>query len=174
MAEKVEVEEVNPDNESEDTEEEQVEEWTPPSQEEFEKVKRTAEARKADMAKLRKELGEYKAKAGKADDAQAEDSNLKTKRIAGVAALAAEGLNKNQAKMLVKMLDLSSVELDDDGDGDFSDAIESLKETFPQLFTKEAEKKNRPKVSTKNRGDGGGNYATSNPALAEMLKSLGH
>lgn len=153
-------------------------EWTPPSKEDFEKVRKTAEARKGDVAKLRKELGELKAKLGgqESDEvkqaAKAEtDRESRTKRIAGVAALVDAGLGKEQAKRLVRLLNLDDVELDDDGDGDFEDAIDDLKENFPQLF--QAAKAGRPKVSTKNRGDGGGNGSAGNPQLDGMLKTLG-
>jgi hypothetical protein len=175
------IEETKPEvEESEETgvEEKPEQEWTPPSKEDFEKVRKTAEARKGDVAKLRKELGELKAKLGSQESdetkqaAKAEqDRELKTKRIAGVSALVSEGLSKDQAKKLVRLLDMSEVELDDDGDGDFSDAIDDLKSAFPELFA--TKRPARPAVSTKNRGDGGGNASSGNPQLDGMLKTLG-
>lgn len=170
--------EVDETEEKTGTEEGVEAEWTPPSKEDFEKVRKTAEARKGDVAKLRKELGELKSKLGdkagdeeKAKQSAEVEREMKTKRIAGVAALAGEGLTKDQAKRIVRLLDLSDVELDEDGDGDFSDAIEDLKATFPELFA--AKRPARPAVSTKNRGDGGGNASSGNPQLDGMLKTLG-
>jgi hypothetical protein len=175
------IEETKPevDETEETTETTEPAEWVPPTKEDFEKVKKTAEARKGDVAKLRKELGELKAKAGGKQDDEAKQAEkaeqareLKTKRVAGVAALISEGLSKEQAKRMVRLLDLDGVDLDDDGDGDFEDAIDSLKSDFPQLFATKAP--GRPKVSAKNRGDGGGNSTSSNPQLDGMLKTLGH
>lgn len=177
------IEETKPDTEVEETEETtgagEETEYTPPSKEEWAKIQKTLAARKADVAKYRKELGEAKAKAGKVEQTDAEKAEveqraaateLKTKRIAGVAALVSEGLSREQAKKFVRLLNLDEVELDDDGDGDFEDAIDELKRDFPELF---ATKTKRPKVSTANRGDGGGNASSGNPQLDGMLKTLG-
>jgi len=153
-------------------------EYTPPTEEEWGKVRKTLDARKGDVAKLRKELGELKAKLGNAADAEEKakqsveaERELKTKRIAGIAALVDAGLGKDQAKRMVRLLNLDDVDLDDDGDGDFDDAIEDLKENFPQLF--QAARAPKPKVSTRNRGDGGGNASHGNPQLDQMLKEVG-
>ncbi len=145
-------------------------EWSPPSKEEFEKVKRTAEARKADMAKLRKELGELKAKAGKTEESAATvaASQKATKRIAGMAALVEAGLTRDQAKDLVAMMKLDEIDVDEDGDGDFEDEIERLKKKFPPLFGEG--KKTAPRISTKNRGNGGGKTTYGNPALDAMMQ----
>lgn len=64
-------------------------------------------------------------------------SDMRVKRLAGIAALAGEGLTRAQAKIAVRLLDLDDVEVDDDGDGDFDDAIAELKESFPGLFRKD-------------------------------------
>ena len=54
------------------------------------------------------------------------------------AALVAAGLDRDAAKIAVRMLDLTSVEVDDDGDVDEDDlaaAVDELRDKLPQLFT---------------------------------------
>jgi hypothetical protein len=167
-----------------DDQDDDADEWTPPSKEDWEKVRNTAAARKADMAKLRKELGELKAKLGKGEqdeERQAEiaeaEREMKVKRLAGVAALTSEGLTKQQAKVAVRLLNLDDVEVDDDGDGDFEDAIAELKEVFPQLFAKESGgsgggRTRAPRVATGNRGDGGG-ASKRDPEMTKLLQQAG-
>lgn len=152
------VDEQNPEGQEEE------QDWTPPARADWEKLNNTARARKEDIAKLRKELGELKAKTsdGKPDEEtqrqrDEQTRELRIKRVAGMAALAGEGLTRAQAKAAVKLLNLDDVELDDDGDGDFDDAIAELKEIFPQLFAKEEAPARRvPKVTTGDRGSASG------------------
>lgn len=171
--------EVDETEEHEDDATTEEAEYKPPTKEEWSKIQKTLAARKADAAKYRKEAGDWKAKAGKGEQTEAEKAEaekaaktqaLTTKRVAGVAALVGEGLTKEQAKKFVRLMNLEDVDLDEDGDGDFDDAIAELKADFPELFGKRTA---RPAVSTKNRGDGGGNASSGNPQLDDMLKTLG-
>lgn len=169
------------DDEDQDDDEDDEDDQPAPTRAEVEKLRRTAAARKAELTKLRKELGALRAK-NKDDDGDQEDRTVveqetRTKRIAGIAALAGEGMSKAQAKLAVKLLDLDDVELDEDGDGDFEDAIEELREKFPALFAKEATtsgggRVRTPRVATGNRGDGGAR-STRDPETRRLLREAG-
>lgn len=107
-------------------------------QEERDKLRRTLERIKGDRTKARQELKALKAAGTSKDgDDPKPDPDARAKRQAGVSALLAEGLTREQAKTAVRLLDLSDVELDDDGDADLEDQVEDLKSKFPSLFAKQ-------------------------------------
>lgn len=165
-----------------DDEDDDSDEYTPPDKAEWQKVQGSLTKIKAERAAARKELRELKAakeKDGDKDDKPADDPDAKVKRLAGVAALAAEGLTKAQAKVAVRLLDLDDVDVDDDGDADLDDAIAELKETFPGLFAKGDEgggNGRRPRTGGgRPRGSGKDGAVTSDDRnTARLLKAAGY
>lgn len=169
----VEETEENPEVEIEETDEtEDEEEFTPPSKEETARMKAALKARKKERDDARRELAALKSK-GEEGEAEKPDPDLKVKRLAGIAALTSEGLSKDQAKVALRLLDLTNVEVDDDGDADFEDAIEELKETFPNLFAKEKPTTGPRRVTTADRG--GRSAAPSQDKTGDrLLKQAGY
>lgn len=136
---------------------------------ERDKIRGTLEKIKAERTKLRQELSALK-KEKPAEEAPPEDAKLV--RMAGITALTAEGLTKSQAKVAVRLLDLSGVEVDDDGDADLEDVISELKETFPGLFpAKEAAPSRRVPAGTV-RGDRGGSKTPGAGVLSDTSRRL--
>ena len=124
---------------------------------------------KAERAKLRQELAA--ARAPKEED-QAEQPDDRLVRMAGISALAAEGLTKAQAKVAVRLLDLSGVEVDDDGDADFEDAIADLKEHFPGMFAKPGGQRTAGgRVST---ADKGGTKPKPETTSQKLMRAAGY
>lgn len=69
------------------------------------------------------------------------------KRSSAAAELAGEGVPKASAKRLVALLDLSQIDLDDDGNilGGLEDQISELKSELPQLFAPAVAEPEKPK-----------------------------
>lgn len=123
-------------------------------------VDETPEAVAAERDKLRRTLLNMKqrharqleaAKSGAAKDpvddaeakARAEKETHRVKRMAGIAALTAEGMTREQAKVAVGLLDFDAIEVDEDGDADLEDVIADLKSQFPGMFAKQADGKRK-------------------------------
>jgi len=85
----------------------------------------------------------------------------------------AEGLSKDQAKVALRLMDLSSVDVDDDGDADFDDEIEALKDTFPALFDREARRTVTRVKTSGGRSDGGSAMTPDEKASLKMLRAAG-
>lgn len=148
----------DPDVENDETEEDADEEPEDPANvlAERDKLRGALKKIKDERTKLRADLAKAReSKESEEDDAEAR-GEMRVKRLAGITALTAEGLSKAQAKVAVRLLDLSDVEVDDEGDADFEDAVEELKELFPGLFGKQSssqQQRPRPtKVATSDRG----------------------
>lgn len=84
----------------------------------------------------------------------ASDPDTRVKRQAGIAALTDAGLSRAQAKTAVKLLDLSGLDVDEDGevdDDELEELVEGLKEQFPAMFgggSGNGTRKALPKVRT--------------------------
>lgn len=128
-------------------------EYVPPSQEDHAKMVKALAARKKEAADAKRELAALKA-AGKAeaDKAPPVDPDLKVKRQGALAALTGAGLTKDQAKKAVRLMDLDSVEVDEDGDVDLDEALADLKTAFPGLFPAG---KRAPRVDQADKGGAG-------------------
>jgi hypothetical protein len=160
------------DDLGDDVEDEDGEPDTPESlKAERDTLRRTLAKVKAERSKLRRELA-----AGKnpppppATDPPAVDpgeiADRRARRLGGIAALTEAGLTKVQAKSALKLMDLESVDIDEDGDGDFEDAVAELRETFPGLFpaaTPPARGSTRPPAGTAGAGK---------PAMDETTRKL--
>jgi len=73
------------------------------------------------------------------------------KKTSAVAELRAAGLDLEQARRLVGMVNIADVDVDEDGDViGLENQIDSLKETFPELFNRDAKPPKKPvrKVDT--------------------------
>lgn len=115
---------------------------------ELERLRRTAAARKDELKKLRRELSEAKRggksadddKAGKDDDAErraAEREQAANRRLVGIEVTAelraTAGLTREDAQAVAGLLDLSAIEVDDDGrvdPDDVTELVEKLRKTF--------------------------------------------
>jgi len=121
-----------------------------PTADDYAKLKRKAQRQEERITRLLKAAGrpvrrnaagglEDDDKGGKEgkDDAPAPDPDLRVKRQAGIAALTDAGLSRAQAKTAVKLLDLSGLDVDEDGevdDDDLEGLVDDLKEQFPAMF----------------------------------------
>ena len=127
--------------------------WQPPTQEEWQKTQRALKRANTQAAKLRAEkkgpATSGSTESGEEGTPPAADPDARVKRLAGIAALTAEGLTREQARSAVRFLDLSSVEVDEEGDADLEDAIGELKDLFPQMFApSEPERRPSPRPRT--------------------------
>jgi hypothetical protein len=121
--------------------------WKPPSKEEWEKLQRTARARKGEATKARAELaklrkgaadGSLNGDAAKEAEERVKTAEVRVVRSEALAAIVGSDFNgsRDQAKAMLRLLDLDGVEADTFGDYDFEDKIEDLKELFPERFGK--------------------------------------
>ncbi len=151
------------------------EEWTPPTREEHGKMVRALAARKKEAAEARRELARIKEEAGKKEPEPKGDPDLKLKRQSAITALTAEGLTREQAKSMVRLVDLDNVQLDEDGDADLDEELEDLKAKFPVLFAKgetTAPRQRAPRVDMADKGGKGG--ATVDQTTARLMKAAGY
>ncbi len=167
------------DVEETDDGQEEEDDWSPPSKDEWQKVSNAAKARHEELKSLRKELGELK-KSLKGEEENQEDDEVKrwrstAARNSAATALSAAGFpgSSKQARRLTRLLDLEDAEPDANGDFDFEDEIEALKEEFPSLFQEPGEPRRRaPKVTTSDRGRSSGT-TTRDRTTEKLLKQAG-
>jgi hypothetical protein len=115
-----------------------------PTAEDWERAQRKLKRQEDRITRLLKAQGKpvtRDAAGNVADDdapaAPATDPDVRVKRQAGIAALTDAGLSRAQAKTAVRLLDLSGLEVDDDGevdDDDLEELVEDLREKFPAMF----------------------------------------
>jgi len=161
--------------------------FKPPTKDEWAKVQRALRKANREAANLRKKSspggsgGDDSGKdadATRAAKAEAEKTEMRTKRTAGMLALTSEGLNRDQAKRLVGLLNLDDVEVDEFGDADLEDQIEDLKEEFPALFAKDEDRRGgarRPRTSGgRSSSDGGGTKTPDQTHSERMLRAAGY
>jgi hypothetical protein len=164
------------DDEDEDDSGDGGKPWTPPTQEEYERLQRTAQRRKEERLQARRELAELKKartapkkKESEDDDSGRDDEAAKEAakeadrwravavKQAAAASLSAAGFTgtAKQAARLTKLMDLDDAEPGRDGSFDFEEEVEELKEEFPHLFEDPRTGRRTPKVRTASgRGDG--------------------
>lgn len=91
-------------------------------------------------------------KASTKAEARAEN-DTRIRKVAARSELKAAGIPAEQVNRLVGMLDLDSLDVDDDGEVDgLDEAIDELKADWPQLFASKPAKRKRDSVAG-NRGD---------------------
>lgn len=165
--------------------------FTPPTREEVERMRATMRARKEERDRARAELRKLKASggsdAGKDDDARRRDEQdaererwrTSAARSAAAAQLTAAGFSGSakQARNLTKLLDLTEAEPDKDGDFDFGDEIDDLKDEYPMLFRSGDEPPGRrARTTTADRGRDAGRDDTDDPTTRTskaMLRRMG-
>lgn len=160
-----ETEDTGTGTETDGTETEETEEWTPPTRDEWEAAQKaqrdTADALKkanGQAAKHRSALRELEQKH--------EDDDTRAKREATEAAFAAlkpvairaearsaflaAGADVEKATRLVRLLDLSKVEIDGDTVTGLDEQVDDLKAEFPELFSppKDETPKRKPAAAT--------------------------
>lgn len=136
--------------------------YAPPDEAEWSKVQKRLTQRgarikrqEAELAALRAEVSGRPAPDSAAPPKPAvpeDDSRLR--RHIGIAALASEGMTRDQAKAAVALLDLSGIDPSED-DPDLEDEIAALRERFPALFAPIPEAvggRRVPKVTTAPKG----------------------
>jgi hypothetical protein len=164
-------------------------EYTPPTREEWAKVQRALTRRRDERNKAREEArklrdaaaAQGKAKEdtggqdGKSDDADAKREEQESRwritaaRSSAAVQLTAAGFSgtAKQAKRLTALLDLTDAEPDAEGDFDFEEQIDDLKEEYPQLFRSrdQEETARRPaaRPTTADKGRRTDRDATVNP-----------
>lgn len=154
--------------------------YTPPSKEEWAKAQRALRKANAEAAKLRaRSKGSNKDGDGKDDsggDTQRDaEREKREKNTAGLLALTSEGVSKDQAKRLVRLLNLD-VEFDEFGELPLEDQIEDLKEEFPALFAKEEPRSStrRPRTSSDRGRDSGPADSVDDKHSAKLLRAAGY
>lgn len=141
---------------------------------ERDKLRATLIKVKAERAKLRRDLAASKGAPEQEPPAAAPQTD-KLARIAGISALVSEGISKDQAKFLVRLLDLSGVEVDDEGDADLDEQITLLRTTLPALFAqgKTGSTVKRLSGSDRSGGKAPGDGVNSDASL-RMLRAAGY
>jgi glutaredoxin len=156
--------------------------YTPPAEEEWTQVTSTLAKRKTELKTLRQELAALRAKNEPPKEGEPApagppkaDPELKVKRLAVVAALAGEGMTKDQAKVAARLVDLAEVDVDDDGDADLDDVISELKRTFPAMFVAESAGGPRPRPRTSGGRERNDPVQSSDDKhTASLLRSAGY
>lgn len=165
----------NEEMQSEEVEEapvaESEEEYSPPSQEEWAKVRAALKKANNEAMQLRLARKEKELSSPAPVDPIAEleaKHEIQAKRLAAIVALTSEGLSKDQAKKAVKLLDLTNVTLDEYGDAEGIEShIEDLKEVFPTLFARESRSGGGRRPETADRAK-----SAAPSSLSEMTKKL--
>lgn len=158
----------NPELDPDENEpENEPEAWTPPTKEEHEKMKAALAARKKERDEAKRELAQLRDK-DKNSTQPTPDPDVKTKRQGVIAALVEAGLTRDQAKAAVPLIDLSSVEIDEDGDVEAVEHVTRLRTTFPGLFPT----KRTPPVNT--QGGRSTNTPTGDKVTDQLLRSAGY
>lgn len=147
-----------------DLEDDEPDAYTPPDEAEWSKVQKRLTQRgarikrqEAELAALRAEISGRPAPADPAKaappKATSPEDDSRLRRHIGIAALASEGMTRDQAKAAVALLDLSGIDLTED-DPDLEDEIAALRERFPALFapTEAVAGRRVPKVTTAPKG----------------------
>jgi hypothetical protein len=91
------------------------------------------------------------------------------KMVKALAGLTGAGMTKEQAKKAIRLMDLDSVEVDEDGDADVDEALADLKTAFPGLFPAG---KRAPRVDTADKGGAGG--GTVDKTSQRLLQQAGY
>jgi hypothetical protein len=113
------------------------EKWEPPDKNAWAKQQALLKRLKAERDDSREKFAAYRReKDGEGEEAkQREEQAAKYVKIAkgnaAISALQALGYGKAQARTLAKTIDLSGMELDDDGDIDLGDLADDLTKAFP-------------------------------------------
>lgn len=159
----------NPDpNADPDDDDDDDGEGNPPPNAEADRLRRVLAKIKKERATLRQQLAAAR-QGGQpgtppanqpppADPDLHQQTDNRVRRAGAIAALTEAGMTRAQAKRALPLMDLDSVEIDEDGDGDYDDAITDLKDMFPQLFPA-GNGAPPPRNSTRPQGGSGGGGA---------------
>jgi hypothetical protein len=128
-------------------------EYTPPTRDEWDRVKRAMKKAQEDTRRWRKKAQELEqGKEGASEEAGKQVADkyrpllIQTK---AQAALLEAGVETGKAARALKLLDLSDLDVDDDGEVDgLTDQVDDLKNEWPELFEAKQEKRQRaPRVN---------------------------
>lgn len=159
-------------------------EWTPPSREEWDRTRKALAAANQEAKDRRERLKELQAKTedadGKAAREQAEAAERRYKPIAVRAAAKAaflesglQGVTPERVSKLTRLLDLDSIDVNDDGDvSGLDEQVAAIKADYPELFTAAVDKSERkaPRVATGDKpATSGGPRRSSDLIAARVL-----
>lgn len=154
-------------------------EWTPPTRDEWERLQRTAAARKRERDEARRTAAQQRDGGQQTEDQKAataarEDRDKLARRSAGLTALVEAGMTRAQAKEAVGLLKLKNLDVDEDGDVDgVDDAVKELRDKFPGLFPAKQGGKGR-RQQTADTGSGGQSTKTPTQRTNDaLMKALG-
>jgi hypothetical protein len=158
---------------------EEKDEWTPPDKATFDALSEKAKKAADKAAERDKKLREAQAKIKKLESPDSKDTdpdpvskaNARIVRAEAKSVLAANGVDKADLAVVLDVLNLSGVEVDDDGEVD-TDALESAVDNLRRIFGGSApEKKKVPKVVTRDRG--GSSNTPADPDSSRYQQFLG-
>jgi len=156
-----------------------TDDWKPPTKDEFEKVQRAlakANAEAKDWRTKHKTLADqHSTDTEKAAREQAEAAERKFKPLAVRSAAKAafleaglQGVTPERVAKLVRMLDLDSITVDDDGDvRGLDEQVKAVKADYPELFA--APDKRPPRVNASDRPGTNGRLKRSADLLASQV-----
>lgn len=163
--------------------------WKPPTRAEWERaqrrLKRYSAERRGGSDPDRKLLDQLNGKGGKDDDEdgnedRAEAARWRTAAARGQAAaqLSAAGFNGSakQAARLTRLIDLEGAKPDRDGQFDFEDDIEDLKDDYPELFGAKGSRRNERQTPDRGPGPNRERQRRQDPTqrtTAALLKEAG-
>lgn len=108
----------------------------------------------------------------KAEERAASDTRIR--KTAARSELKAAGIPAEQVNRLVGMLDLDSLDVDDEGEVDgLDEAIEELKADWPQLFNKRPAKRRRESVAGGGESQGGNGKRVLTPSQIQAARATG-
>lgn len=157
------------------------EEWTPPSKEDWEKLNRTAEARKAERDQARRDLQASKDKDAPADEkakkeaaklaTEEADGRWKARLIRTEAKSALKDAGCVEVGLMLAQIDPAPCDVSDDGDVSGLDTqIKELKRTYPRLF----ETPKKPDIKTVGGGNKEKAPAEKKGSASVLAARLGH
>jgi hypothetical protein len=140
-----------------DTDTEEEEAWTPPSREEWERLSNKAKRRDEKLREAQAELARLRAKdKGEDDDSEPDPAEryrnglVRTAARATLATVAGVTDRDDQARVL-EVLNLSGVEVDDEGDVDTA-ALEEALTDLRRILGVPAQRTSRPRLDPRDKG----------------------
>lgn len=178
------------EDEDEDDKDGKDEEYTPPTREEWDRVRRTMTKRKDEKKALERELAELRDKKNSDGDKELDEDTARKLREEGskvrddfwkplyvtksaITAAIAAGYSGNVSrlpKLLSRSLDFGEIEVDTDGELDgLEEQIRAFKKEFPEFFTRKAP--GRVDGADKDGGDSGSKKTGKSPTSVALLKA---
>lgn len=159
------------EREPDGTPEEEAQEWTPPDRETYQRLERTAQARKRERDEARRELARVRKegqKEGEPDPLQV--ANQRVVRASARAALASAGVPKDSIRDVLDVIRLDGIDVDDSGEVDEEELAGRI-DALRRALGGGQPRQRGPRVDTRDRG--GANGAPADPDAARYRRILG-